>query len=77
MNGLYYLDGIQFGNTVFFGSNSTNSSPVLSQVMLWHKRLDHPSFSYLKHLFPGFSKEINSSQFQCEAWHLAKDHRVF
>ncbi|KAI5394092.1 hypothetical protein KIW84_060976 [Lathyrus oleraceus] len=31
MNGLYYLDGIQFGNTTFFGSNSTNSSPVSYQ----------------------------------------------
>ncbi|KAI5391234.1 hypothetical protein KIW84_076180 [Lathyrus oleraceus] len=31
MNGLYYLDGIQFGNTMFFGSNSTNSSPISDQ----------------------------------------------
>ncbi|KAI5439712.1 hypothetical protein KIW84_025183 [Lathyrus oleraceus] len=31
MNGLYYLDGIQFSNTTFFGSNSTNSSLVSDQ----------------------------------------------
>ena len=27
------------------------------QIMLWHNRLGHPSFFYLKHLFPGLFKD--------------------
>jgi hypothetical protein len=76
MNGLYYFDETPLGNAMVFGLNSASLPPVSDQVMLWHKRLGHPSFSYLKHLFLVFSKEINSSQFHCEACHLAKDHRV-
>ena len=59
-----------------FGSSRISSPLVSNKIMLWHKRLGHPSFSYLKHLFPEFSKEISSSQFHCDACHLAKDHRV-
>src|ERR1051325_10690701 len=76
MNGLYYFDETPLGNAMVFGLNSASLPPVSDQVMLWHKRLGHPSFPYLKYLFPKFAKEINSSQFHCEACHLAKDHRV-
>jgi transposase InsO family protein len=76
MNGLYYFDETPLGNKTACGLNSASSPPVSDQVMLWHKRLGHPSFPYLKYLFPKFAKEINSSQFHCEACHLAKDHRV-
>ncbi|GAU39772.1 hypothetical protein TSUD_220160 [Trifolium subterraneum] len=77
INGLYYLDENPLGNKKASALHST--SPPLSvsdEVMLWHRRLGHPSFPYLKYLFPEFSKEINSSQLDCEACHLAKDHRV-
>ncbi|CAI8605433.1 unnamed protein product [Vicia faba] len=37
MNGLYYLDGIQFGNTSFFGSNSTNSELCILLEDYWER----------------------------------------
>ena len=44
--------------------------------MLWHRRLGHPSFQYLKYLFPKLFKALDCSKLHCEACHLAKDHRV-
>ena len=41
--------------------------------MLWHFRLGHPSFAYLKHLFPSLFK--NNDIFQCEICQLAKHQR--
>ena len=43
--------------------------------MLWHRRLGHPNFVYLKHLFPGLFKGIDCSMFQCEDCIFAKHHR--
>ena len=76
INGLYYFDEIAFKNKKAQGLGSTSSTFVYDQVMLWHRRLGHPSFSYLKHLFPELFKGIDCSKFHCEACHLAKDHRV-
>ena len=39
-------------------------------------RLGHPSFQYLKHLFPSLFKNKNPSSFQCEFCELAKHHRT-
>ena len=44
--------------------------------MLWHYRLGHPSFQYLKHLFPSLFRNKNPSSFQCEFCELAKHHRT-
>ena len=44
-------------------------------VMLWHLRLGHPSFRYLKHLFFKLFHNKNFSLFKCEACELAKHHR--
>jgi len=76
INGLYYFDETPLGNTTMFDSKGTSRPLVSNKIMLWHKRLGHPSFSYLKHLFPKFSKEISSSPFHCDVCHLAKDHCV-
>ena len=43
--------------------------------MLWHYRLGHLSFYYLKKLFPTLFKEKGSSLFQCEVCELAKHGR--
>lgn len=45
------------------------------EVMLWHYRLGHPSFNYMKHLFPSFFNNKNMSSFTCETCQLAKHHR--
>ena len=44
--------------------------------MLWHLTLRHPSFPYLKHLFPGLFKNLDCSSFQCESCHLSKRHHA-
>ena len=43
--------------------------------MVWHCRLGHPSFSYLKHLFSALFKKVNPLSFQCESCLLAKSQR--
>lgn len=43
--------------------------------MLWHLRLGHPSFRYLKHLFPKLFHNKNFSLLKCEACEFAKHHR--
>lgn len=42
--------------------------------MAWHLRLRHPSFRYLKHLFPKIFHNKNFSSFKCEACEFAKHH---
>lgn len=41
-----------------------------------HKRLGHPSFSYLKKLFPGLFKGCENYNFSCETCIYAKSHRA-
>jgi len=42
--------------------------------MLSHLRLGHPSFKYLKALFPNFFEGKDISSFQCEVCEFAKHH---
>ena len=52
-------------------------SPSLrNNVMLWHFRLGHPSFSYMFKLFPTLFHNKNPSLFQCEICQLSKHHRT-
>lgn len=46
------------------------------QIWLWHHRLGHPSFSYMKHLFPQLFSNLNYSDFKCDTCILAKIHCV-
>ena len=39
---------------------------VKDEIMVCHNRSDHPSFSYLKQLFPTLLKKLNPLIFQCE-----------
>ena len=45
--------------------------------MLWHFRLRHPNFQYLKHLFPKLFINKDPSSFRCEICELAKHHCAF
>ncbi|KAJ0478882.1 putative RNA-directed DNA polymerase [Helianthus annuus] len=45
------------------------------QLWLWHRRLGHPSFGYLKSLFPSLFLN-KSTDMKCETCILAKNHRV-
>lgn len=60
INGLYYfLDGAALEGQ----AQVVNKTPSISeQIMLWHFRLGHPTFSYLQKLFPLlFKKKIPTS----------------
>ena len=76
IEGLYYFDELSFGNKKAQGLSSTSSISVHEQIMLWHMRLGHPSFPYLKRLFPTLFKNVDFSSFHCESCHLSKSHRV-
>ena len=52
------------------------SIPMHDQIMLWHNTLGHPSFFYLKHLFPGLFKGLDCTSFDCETCFSAKSHAI-
>ena len=75
--GLYYFDDYLSRNKQAQGlSSSISSNSARDQIMLWHLRLGHPSFPYLKYLFPDLFKNVDCTTFQCESCFLSKSHRV-
>lgn len=44
--------------------------------MLWQYRVGHPSFQYMKKLFPSLCMNKSHLLFQCESCQLSKHHRV-
>ena len=75
INELYYFKDKTSDNKIAQGLSSISSVSVHDQIMVWHYRLGHPSFSYLKYLFPTLFKGVNPLSFQCESCLLAKSHR--
>ncbi|CAL8114281.1 unnamed protein product [Prunus armeniaca] len=71
--GLYYVDDFSPGvaNNVTHPFHSKQQ-----QIWLWHRRLGHPSFSYMKHLIPDLFSGFKDSDFTCDTCILAKSHRV-
>ncbi|PSS35748.1 Endonuclease [Actinidia chinensis var. chinensis] len=51
-NGLYLLES---QDQQQMAHHTTHTSSTTGDIMLWHRRLGHPSFSLLKHLFPSLS----------------------
>ena len=66
-HGLYYVDEEAQTGRVMLTHGATERD-----AWLWHRRLGHPSFSYLHTLFPSFSK---LEHLNCETCVLAKSHR--
>jgi hypothetical protein len=54
----------------------TEESKAREKIWLWHRRLRHPSFQYLQHLFPFSFSKVSVSNFHCEPCIYAKNHRV-
>ena len=75
--GLYYVKGA-VGTPIFSKlHNSFLSSVVLdSRIQLWHKRLDHPSFRYLKILYSRLFVNKMSKFYNCEQCILAKQTKA-
>ena len=46
-----------------------------SAIMLWHYRLRHPNFLYLKRIFPTLFNKANAKLLQCEVCQLSKHVR--
>ena len=76
IDGLYYFDGDSSINKKAQGLSSVSSTTMYEQIMLWHLRLGHPSFPYLKHLFPTLFRGLDFSSFYCESCCLSKSHRT-
>ena len=75
--GLYYLEDIEnesqqaFAYGVSLVSVSSNR-----EIMLWHHRLGHPNFLYLKHLLRPLFKNKSTVSFHCDICQYAKHTRV-
>lgn len=53
-----------------------DESVRMKKIWLWHRRLGHASFGYLKLLFPYLCSQFAASDFHCETCVLAKSHRI-
>ena len=74
--GLYFFeDGSSMirpiQNTCYSSVSITNDK----KIMLWHFRLGHPNFHYLRYLLPNLFNNKDQSLFQCEICQLAKHRR--
>ncbi|KAM1740938.1 hypothetical protein ACFX12_011118 [Malus domestica] len=75
---LYYLDLTEECNNRLSQVHhvSRDESTRMKKIWLWHRRLGHPSFGYLKLLFPQLFPQFKESDFHCEICILAKSYRV-
>ena len=77
---LYYLDLVskssdELRQTLKIGG-SEKKKKRKSEIWLWHRRLGHASFGYMKKLFPSLFANFDVSSFKCDVWELAKSHRA-
>ena len=74
---LYYLDLNSRGTQQSGQVNSAHGIQASkTRVWLWHRRLRHLSFSYLRKLKPNLFAHVSDSDFQCEICELAKSHHI-
>lgn len=71
--GLYYVDDINVGQAHHINRLQTTKE---RQIWLWHRSLGHPSFHYLKHVFPSLLTHTQISDLKCDICILAKSHRA-
>ena len=63
------MDDFKIGQTHHVGHSGDSR---IKQIWLWHRRLNHPSFGYLKYLLPSLFSNFSISDFQCETCILDK-----
>jgi len=68
--GLYYVDEVAHKGHAMLAHGT-----VTRQLWLWHRLLGHPSFGYLKILFPSLFTS-NTEPIKCKTCIRAKNHRV-
>lgn len=72
--GLYYVDDLVAGQVHNVRSSAVENE---KQLWLWHHRMGHPSFGYMKHVLPQLFNDSNkNSTLHCDTCTLAKSHRV-
>ncbi|CAN1121074.1 Retrovirus-related Pol polyprotein from transposon TNT 1-94 [Linum perenne] len=76
-NGLYVLkdanqDVVCCGDSQKFANQISSLAKSSDEVLLWHFRLGHPSFTYLERLFPKLFINKKAQFYQCEVCQLAK-----
>ena len=77
--GLYYLENVSqqtHKGALACLANEHIQDKNKKEIWLWHRRLGHPSFGYLKKLFPSLFHKCNISDFLCKTCVKAKSHRV-
>ena len=72
VDGLYYFENKSIG----LGNLSQAYSSSNNEIELWHKRLGHPSFPYMKEICPTLFQNRNIRDIQCEICELSKHHRT-
>ena len=75
INGLYCFKYNSPSAKITQESSNNVSVFAYEQIMVWHYRLGHPSFIYLKHFFPLLFKNVNPLKLKCESCLLAKSQR--
>ena len=74
---LYYLELTEKGGSKFSQANQTSSEDKARAIVwLWHRRLGHLSFGYLKKLQPHLFSVFSNLDFHYEICELAKSHRI-
>ena len=73
--GLYLLDVPESQGREVQGLSSV-ALPAIDPIMLWHLRLRHPNFLYLKRIFPQLFSKTLPTCFDCEHCILSKSHRT-
>jgi len=76
---LYYLDLVSKSSDKLRQALTVDGSEgekKKSEIWLWHRRLGHASFGYLKKLFPSLFVKFDVSSFRCDVCELAKSHRA-
>ncbi|KAL4022749.1 hypothetical protein IC575_016494 [Cucumis melo] len=75
--GLYILNDDTSGSSISTTRLlSSYFSTFVHDFMLWHFRLGHPNFTYMKYLFPHLFPKIDVSSLSCDVCIRAKQHRV-
>lgn len=75
-NGLYYFEeGSPSGKQAVGLNSRLDSLPIKEQITIWHQRLRHPSFPYLKHLFPSLFEKCSPLEFQCDVCCFSKSNK--
>ena len=74
---MYFLELTEKGGSMLGHAHQTRSKDQAhTLVWLWHRRLGHLSFGYLKRLQPHLFSSLSILDFQCEICKLVKSHRI-